>query len=195
MLLSSYGNVPSERAANLIGMLLGMPVSAGFVDLASERLSARLEDAGFDDAMQAALGEKPVLAADETPVNLLDPHAELAEADAGSHPRLPSAWWVSAADRASLTGGLVTVARQIGASSADIEAIEGDAGDAPDRLWTLLDQVRRPWLLVLDNADDPSVLGQAASTAHAAGAPQRASAASPADGPGGCAARLTGWSS
>jgi hypothetical protein len=40
VLLSSYGNVPSERVANLIGMLLGMPVSAGFVDLASERLSA-----------------------------------------------------------------------------------------------------------------------------------------------------------
>ena len=84
VLLSSYGNVPSERAANLIGMLLGMPVSAGFVDLASERLSARLEDAGFDDAMQAALAKEPVLAADETPVNLLDPHAGLAEADAGA---------------------------------------------------------------------------------------------------------------
>jgi transposase len=84
VLLSSYGNVPSERAANLIGMLLGMPVSAGFVDLASERLSARLEDAGFDDAMQAALGNEPVLAADETPVNLVDPRAGLAEADAGA---------------------------------------------------------------------------------------------------------------
>jgi transposase len=84
VLLSSYGNVPCERAANLIGMLLGMPVSAGFVDLASERLSARLQDAGFDDAMQAALGKEPVLAADETPVNLLDPHAGLAEADAGA---------------------------------------------------------------------------------------------------------------
>ena len=84
VLLSSYGNVPSERAANLIGMLLGMPVSAGFADLASERLSARLEDAGFDDAMQAALGEEPVLAADETPVNLLDPHAGLAAEDAGA---------------------------------------------------------------------------------------------------------------
>jgi Transposase IS66 family len=67
VMLSSYGNVPSERAANLIGMLLGIPVSAGFVDLASERLSARLEDAGFDDAMEAALGKEPVLAADETP--------------------------------------------------------------------------------------------------------------------------------
>jgi len=68
VLLSSYGNVPSERAANLIGMLLGVPVSAGFVDLASERLSARLEDAGFDAAMQAALGKEPVLAADDAPI-------------------------------------------------------------------------------------------------------------------------------
>jgi len=84
VLLSSYGNVPSERAANLIGMLLGMPVSAAFVDLASERLSARLQDAGFDDAMQAALGKEPVLAADETPVNLLDPHAGLAGSDTGA---------------------------------------------------------------------------------------------------------------
>ena len=84
MLLSSYGNVPSERAANLIGMLLGVPVSAGFVDLASERLSARLGDAGFDAAMQAALGKEPVLAADETPVSLADPRAGLAEEDAGA---------------------------------------------------------------------------------------------------------------
>jgi hypothetical protein len=84
VLLSSYGNVPSERAANLIGMLFGVPVSGGFVDLACERLSARLQDAGFDDAMQAAPGKEPVLAADETPVNLLDPRAGLAEQDAGA---------------------------------------------------------------------------------------------------------------
>jgi hypothetical protein len=84
VLLSSYGNVPSERAATLIGMLLGVPVSAGFVDLASERLSARLDAAGFDDAMRAALADEPVLAADETPVNLTDPHAGLAEDEAGA---------------------------------------------------------------------------------------------------------------
>ena len=102
----------------------------------------------------------------------------------GAYRRLPRTWWVSAADRASLTGGLVTVAGQIGASSADIEAIEGDACDAPDRLWTLLERVRRSWLLVLDNADDPSVLGRAAPTAYAAGTQQPASAASPADGTG-----------
>jgi hypothetical protein len=84
VLLSSYGNVPAGRAANLIGMLLGVPVSPGFVDLASERLASRLEDAGFDAAMQAALDKEPVLAADETPVNLVDPHAGLAEEDAGA---------------------------------------------------------------------------------------------------------------
>jgi transposase len=84
VLLSSYGNVPAERTANLIGMLLGVPVSPGFVDLASERLASRLQDAGFDEAMQAALAKEPVLAADETPVNLTDPHTGLAEQDAGA---------------------------------------------------------------------------------------------------------------
>ena len=84
VLLSSYGNVPAERTANLIRMLLGMGVSPGFVDGASERLNARLEDAGFDQAMQAALEKEPVLAADETPVNLIDDRAGLAEEDAGA---------------------------------------------------------------------------------------------------------------
>jgi transposase len=84
VLLAAYGNVPAERTANLIAMLLGVPVSPGFVDGASERLSSRLEDAGFDAAMQAALADEPVLAADETPVNLLDSRAGLAEDDAGA---------------------------------------------------------------------------------------------------------------
>ena len=84
VLLSSYGNVPAERTANLIGMLLGTPVSPGFVDGASERLNARLEDAGFDAAMQAALENEPVLAADETPVNLLDSRAGLDQDEAGA---------------------------------------------------------------------------------------------------------------
>ena len=34
VLLSCYGNVPAERAAQLIGMLLGTDVSAGWVDKA-----------------------------------------------------------------------------------------------------------------------------------------------------------------
>jgi transposase len=83
ILLSAFGNVPAERTANLIGMMFGVPVSPGWADLASERLAGKLDDAGFDDAMQAALAQEPVLAADETPVKLLDPAAGLAAEDAG----------------------------------------------------------------------------------------------------------------
>ena len=42
VLLASCGNVPSERAAQVMGMLLGAPVSAGWVDKAAPRVSARL---------------------------------------------------------------------------------------------------------------------------------------------------------
>jgi len=72
VLLSCYGNVPAERSARLIGMILGTEVSPGWVDKAVARVSARLQDAGFDEAMMAALAAEDVLAADETPVNVLD---------------------------------------------------------------------------------------------------------------------------
>ena len=64
--------MPPERAALVMGMLLGVPASAGWVDKAAARVAARLGDAGFDDAMTAALAAEKVLAADETPVNVLD---------------------------------------------------------------------------------------------------------------------------
>jgi transposase len=72
VLLSAYGNVPAERSARLIGMLLGAEVSPGWVDKAAARVNARLKAAGFDEAMIAALAAEDVLAADETPVNVLD---------------------------------------------------------------------------------------------------------------------------
>ena len=72
VLLACYGNVPPERAARVIGMLFGVPVSAGWADKAAGRVSAQLGRAGFDAAMIAALAAQGVLAADETPVNVLD---------------------------------------------------------------------------------------------------------------------------
>jgi transposase len=72
VLLSAYGNVPAERSAQVMGMLLGIEVSAGWVDKAAARVNAQLRAAGFDDAMIAALTAEDVLAADETPVNVLD---------------------------------------------------------------------------------------------------------------------------
>ena len=53
-------------------MLTGEDVSAGWIDKAVARMNARLKTAGFDDAMTAALAAEDVLAADETPVNVLD---------------------------------------------------------------------------------------------------------------------------
>ncbi len=72
VVLTAYGNVPPERAAQVMAMLLGVPVSPGWVDKASARLAAQLGKAGFDAAMLAALAGQDALAADETPVNVLD---------------------------------------------------------------------------------------------------------------------------
>jgi len=75
VVLTAYGNVPPERAAQVMAMLLGVPVSPGWVDKASGRLAAQLGRAGFDAAMLAALAGEKALAADETPVNVLDSSA------------------------------------------------------------------------------------------------------------------------
>jgi transposase len=97
VLLACYGNVPAERAAQVMGMLLGVPVSAGWVDKAAARVSAQLGRAGFDEAMIAALAGEKVLAADETPVNVLGKTApqaagqnENADADPGEKDKAPA---------------------------------------------------------------------------------------------------------
>lgn len=71
VLLGSAGNVPVERTAMLIGALLGVEVSTGFVARAAERLADKLDVAGFDAAMKAALRAEDVLCGDESPVNVL----------------------------------------------------------------------------------------------------------------------------
>jgi hypothetical protein len=75
VVLTAYGNVPPERAAQVMAMLLRVPVSPGWVDKASGRLAAQLGKAGFGEAMLAALAGEKALAADETPVNVLDSSA------------------------------------------------------------------------------------------------------------------------
>jgi hypothetical protein len=80
ILLSSEGNVPVERTAALMEALLGTPVSSGFVARALARLAQRLQAAGFDAAMKAALQAEDVLCGDETPANAItkdtDGHGE-----------------------------------------------------------------------------------------------------------------------
>jgi AAA ATPase domain len=92
-------------------------------------------------------------------------------------------WFVPATDPSSLTSALATVAQELGAARADIEAIGTSTTDAPDRLWRLLQNSRHKWLLILDNADDPAVLARPVPVTITLGA-SAAYTSTPADGTG-----------
>ncbi|MGH3976195.1 MAG: IS66 family transposase, partial [Pseudonocardiaceae bacterium] len=76
ILLASEGNVPIERTAALMAMMLSAPVSVGFVARALERFTRRLEASRFDEAMNTALGAEDVLCADETPTNVISKNTD-----------------------------------------------------------------------------------------------------------------------
>ncbi|WP_161067108.1 aKG-HExxH-type peptide beta-hydroxylase [Streptomyces sp. HUCO-GS316] len=63
-------------------------------------------------------------------------------------------WWVSGADREGLWSALRAVAFEAGATPSDFHGKPHPA----DVLWRHLRGLTIPWLLVLDNIDDPAVL-------------------------------------
>jgi tetratricopeptide (TPR) repeat protein len=68
-------------------------------------------------------------------------------------------WWVTAASPAALAAGMRLVAATLGASADQLDRAWGGTTIGPaNLLWTLLDARHGPWLLVIDNADDPRVL-------------------------------------
>lgn len=79
-------------------------------------------------------------------------------------PRMPGGrrqrlvWEVSAADQSTFSAGLLTVARDLGASEADLRVIAAWSPAGPDRLWELLASAPRGWLLIIDNADELALL-------------------------------------
>lgn len=66
--------------------------------------------------------------------------------------------WVNASDRASLRAGMIAVAADRGASDGELLAARNGLRPAADLVWAMLDRSAEPWLLVLDNADDPAIL-------------------------------------
>ncbi|WP_030259701.1 tetratricopeptide repeat protein [Streptomyces violens] len=66
--------------------------------------------------------------------------------------------WVNASDTASLRTGMLAVAADRGAGEGELTAARSGLRAAADLVWDHLDRSDRPWLLVLDNADDPAVL-------------------------------------
>ncbi|MFE9045737.1 tetratricopeptide repeat protein [Streptomyces sp. NPDC007818] len=61
-------------------------------------------------------------------------------------------WWIDARHRSSLEAGMLAIARRLGAP------LEHGTSDPADGLWDQLTYLGHPWLLVVDNADDPAVL-------------------------------------
>ena len=68
--------------------------------------------------------------------------------------------WVNASDRASLRAGMLAVAADRGAGDGELLSARQGHRPAADLVWDRLDRSAEPWLLVFDNADDPTVLQQ-----------------------------------
>ncbi|WP_407914974.1 tetratricopeptide repeat protein [Kitasatospora sp. NE20-6] len=66
--------------------------------------------------------------------------------------------WVNASDAAGLRSGMLAVAADRGAQEGELVAARSGLRAGADLAWDHLDRSDRPWLLVLDNADDPAVL-------------------------------------
>ncbi|MEU6313185.1 tetratricopeptide repeat protein [Streptomyces sp. NPDC047014] len=66
--------------------------------------------------------------------------------------------WVNASDLASLRAGMLAVAADRGAGEGELTAARTGLRAAADLVWDRLDRSEQPWLLVIDNADDPSIL-------------------------------------
>lgn len=66
--------------------------------------------------------------------------------------------WVDAADRAGLRAGMLAAAADRGARDGELLAAHQGHRPAADLAWQYLDRSPEPWLLVLDNADDPAIL-------------------------------------
>ena len=81
-------------------------------------------------------------------------------------------WWVSAADPASLTSGMLEVLRELGAPQSVIAPVREGARTAAARAWEFLSgehAAGKRWLLVFDGADDPAVLAGPDATTPADG--------------------------
>lgn len=60
-------------------------------------------------------------------------------------------WWINGVAATNVAAGMQAIAAELGAGREQLRL-----GNLPDIVWRLLDAYRRPWLLVIDDVDDPS---------------------------------------
>ncbi|MEH0932670.1 tetratricopeptide repeat protein [Micromonospora sp. CPCC 205558] len=71
-------------------------------------------------------------------------------------------WWISAKDSARVSAGMREVAGQLQAPENQLDlAWAGKARSPVELVWDLLNNSPRPWLLIFDNADEPTLLAPA----------------------------------
>lgn len=73
-------------------------------------------------------------------------------------------WWVSAGDANQLVKGMLAIAKEIGATAAETHVMQTKPDVGTDLLWTRLNRWPTPWLMVLDDADDPGVFRAGATS-------------------------------
>jgi hypothetical protein len=69
-------------------------------------------------------------------------------------------WWVPATAESGFLAGMRSLGRRLGVTDAELRH-----GDAADVIWQHLLARAEPWLLVIDNADEPAILAGAGSSA------------------------------
>ncbi|MFJ9406818.1 tetratricopeptide repeat protein [Streptomyces sp. NPDC101393] len=67
-------------------------------------------------------------------------------------------FWINAADRLTLRAGMLGVAAELGASNGELAAAHAGRRPPADLVWRYLGSAALRWLLVIDNADDVTVL-------------------------------------
>ncbi|WP_371612470.1 tetratricopeptide repeat protein [Streptomyces clavifer] len=70
--------------------------------------------------------------------------------------------WVNASARASLRAGMLAVAADRGAETSELAAAHDGRRASADLVWHYLNHSAQRWVLVLDNADDPTALEEGA---------------------------------
>jgi tetratricopeptide (TPR) repeat protein len=73
-----------------------------------------------------------------------------ARAAAGSGTRC---WWLAARSDSALAAGMAAIAIELGATPGELRL-----GGLPDIAWRLLNALTEPWLLILDDVDDPTAV-------------------------------------
>ncbi|MFE7170079.1 tetratricopeptide repeat protein [Streptomyces sp. NPDC057616] len=73
-------------------------------------------------------------------------------------------FWLSASSSDRLVTGMREVARELGADEDELEAAWNGRISATDLVWRHLDTAEQPWLMIIDNADEPAWLAAQGGT-------------------------------